>query len=79
MQNMPSKTEIIQKLLTQSQVAEQLQISVWSVYRRISDGQLPAVKLGDGPRAPIRVDAAELHQFVYGQGQRVGTRAKAWR
>jgi excisionase family DNA binding protein len=67
-----------QKLLKPAQVAERLQVSVWSVYRRIGSGELPSVRIGTGPRAPIRVDADELHQFVYGQGQRVSARTRAW-
>jgi excisionase family DNA binding protein len=63
---MPSDSDTVQKLLKPSRVAERLQISVWSVYRRIESGKLPAVRIGTGPRAPIRVDAGELHQFVYG-------------
>ena len=55
------------KLLTVDQVAARLQVSKWSVYRRVAEGQLPAVKLGAGPRAPIRVDADELEAFVYGE------------
>jgi excisionase family DNA binding protein len=66
------------KLLKVDQVAERLQVSPWSVYRLVARGDLPAVKLGTGPRAPIRVDADELHQFVYGQGQRVCAGTKAW-
>jgi excisionase family DNA binding protein len=66
------------KLLKVDQVAERLQVSPWSVYRLVARGDLPAVKLGTGPRVPIRVDADELQQFVYGQGQRVSARTKAW-
>ena len=73
---MPSGSEATQKLLKPAQVAERLQVSVWSVYRRIESGELPAVRIGAGPRAPIRVDADELHQFVYGQGPE--KRTKAW-
>ncbi len=52
------------KLLTVEQVADRLQVSRWSVYRRVAEGQLPAMKLGDGPRSPIRVDADELDQWL---------------
>jgi excisionase family DNA binding protein len=66
----------VQKLLKPAQVAERLQVSPWSVYRLVARGDLPAVKLGAGPRAPIRVDADELDQFVYGQGPE--KRTEAW-
>ncbi len=72
---MQSDSDTAQKLLKPCQVAERLQVSVWSVYRRIESGELPAVRIGTGPRAPIRVDADELHQFVYGQGPEKRTRA----
>jgi excisionase family DNA binding protein len=55
------------KLLKVGQVAERLQISPWSVYRLVARGDLPAVKVGTGPRAPIRVDADELDAFLYGE------------
>jgi excisionase family DNA binding protein len=67
-QRIQSGSHTVQKLLKPSQVAERLQVSVWSVYRRSESGELPAVRIGTGPRAPIRVDADELHQFPYGQG-----------
>jgi hypothetical protein len=50
------------------QVAHRLGLSPWSVYWRIANGELPAVKLGDGPRAPLRVDPDELERWVYGDG-----------
>ena len=61
---MPSETHTLQKLLTVGQVADRLQVSRWSVYRRVAEGQIPAVKLGTGPRAPLRVDADELEQWL---------------
>jgi excisionase family DNA binding protein len=56
------------KLLTVDQVADRLQVSKWSVYRRVAAGELPAVKLGDGPRAPIRIDLGELVAWLYSEG-----------
>ena len=76
-QMMTSGSDTTQKLLKPAQVAERLQVSIWSVYRRIESGELPAVRIGTGPRAPIRVDADELHQFVHGQDPE--KRTKAWR
>ena len=63
---MATKQHKPQKLLTVSEVAQQLRLSKWSVYRRISEGSLPAVRVGSSPRAPLRVDATELAQYVYG-------------
>jgi excisionase family DNA binding protein len=54
-----------QNLLTVGEVAERLKVSRWSVYRRVEAGELPAVRLGSGPRAPIRVDERELEAWLY--------------
>ncbi len=56
-----------QRLLKPSQVAGQLQMSVFSVYRMIARGDLPAVRLGTSARAPLRVDPDELERFLYGE------------
>lgn len=63
---MPNETRTVQILLTVDQVAARLQVSKWSVYRRVQEG-LPAVKLGTGPRAPIRIDERELEQWLYAE------------
>jgi hypothetical protein len=31
---------------------------------KIASGALPAIKIGTGPRAPIRVDPAELDEWL---------------
>jgi excisionase family DNA binding protein len=54
----------VQKLLTVDEAAELLRVSKWSVYRRIYDGSIPALKLGSGPRAPIRIDESELESWL---------------
>jgi excisionase family DNA binding protein len=53
------------KLLRVDQVARRLGVSSQTVRRRISSGDLPALKLGSGPKAPIRVDSVELERGVY--------------
>jgi excisionase family DNA binding protein len=52
-------------LLTVRQVAERLQVSLWTAYRKVESGEIPAVKLGTGKRSPIRVDADELERWLY--------------
>jgi excisionase family DNA binding protein len=59
------------QLLKVAQVAERIQETPATVYRLIAAGELPAIRLGSSPRSPLRVDAGELHQFVYGQGARL--------
>ncbi len=51
-------------LLTVAEVAERLRCSEPTVRRRIREGQIPAVKLGHG-RSVIRIDAAELNNWLY--------------
>jgi excisionase family DNA binding protein len=51
-------------LLTVAEVARLARLSERTVRRRIADGELPAVRLGTGPRAPLRIGASELAAFV---------------
>jgi excisionase family DNA binding protein len=51
-------------LLTVAEAAGWARLSERTVRRRIATGELPAVKLGTGPRAPLRIDPAELAAFV---------------
>jgi excisionase family DNA binding protein len=66
------------QLLKVAQVAERIQETPATVYRLIAAGVLPAIRLGSSRRSPLRVDAGELHEFVYGEGQRVSAGTKAW-
>jgi excisionase family DNA binding protein len=50
--------------LTVAEVAERLRCSEPTIRRRIRAGEIPAVKLGQG-RSVIRVDAAELEDWLY--------------
>jgi excisionase family DNA binding protein len=52
------------QLLTVAEVARRLRQSERVVRDKIASGQLPAVKIGTGPRAPIRVDLAELDAWL---------------
>jgi excisionase family DNA binding protein len=52
------------QLLTVAEVARLLQQSERTVRDKIASGQLPAVKIGTGPRAPLRVDRAELEEWL---------------
>lgn len=68
MASFPQET---QRLLTVREVAQRLRLSRWSVYRKIASGELPAVRVGLGPSSPLRVDEAELEQYVYGPPEKV--------
>ena len=63
---MPTTQDPARPLLTLPEVADRLRVSVKTVRRRIESGELPAVRLGTGSHAPVRVDAAELHEWLYG-------------
>jgi len=56
-----------QKLLTVDQVAEILQVSRTTIYRRIKAGELPAVKLG---RRQVRIRQEDLEAYI--QAHRIG-------
>jgi len=52
------------QLLTVAEVARRLQQSERTVRDKIASGALPAIKIGTGPRAPIRVDPGELDAWI---------------
>ena len=51
-------------LYTVDEVAETLHLHPDSVYARIARGELAAVRLGTGPKAPIRVRAEDLDRYA---------------
>jgi excisionase family DNA binding protein len=57
------------QLLTVAEVARRLQQSERTVRDKIASGQLPAVKIGTGPRASLRVDRDELERRLYANSQ----------
>jgi len=54
-----------QRLLTVDEVAIRIRQSPRSVRDKISRGELPAIKIGVGPRAPIRIDADEFERWLF--------------
>jgi excisionase family DNA binding protein len=55
------------ELLTTAQVARRLKQSEEVVRRKAREGDLPALRLGAGPRAPLRFDARELERWIYAE------------
>jgi excisionase family DNA binding protein len=55
-------TNATPRLLSVNEVAKLLRLHPHSVYRKINDGSLPAVRLGED--GPLRVDAAELKDWL---------------
>jgi excisionase family DNA binding protein len=50
-------------LLTVAETARRLNVSKPTVYRRIYEGQIPAVRIGEP--GPLRVPADELEQWLW--------------
>jgi hypothetical protein len=54
------------ELLTTAQVARRLKQSEEVVRRKARGGVLPVLRLGEGPKAPLRFDAGEIEAWLYG-------------
>jgi excisionase family DNA binding protein len=52
-------------LLSLPEVAARLNVSEATVRRKIEAGDIPAVRLGTGPQAPVRVDPDELERWLF--------------
>jgi excisionase family DNA binding protein len=52
------------QLLRPDEVAERLNISRASVYRLLDRGALRGVRLGDGPKAHLRVEPEEVDRYI---------------
>jgi excisionase family DNA binding protein len=61
--------DVSRRLLSVKETASRLGVSQESVRRRIRDGSIPAVKLGSGPKAPFRIDEAELEAWLFGPSE----------
>jgi excisionase family DNA binding protein len=55
----------LSQLLKVSEVAVLLRQSERTIRDKIAAGDLAALRIGSGPRAPIRVDVAELEPFIH--------------
>ena len=54
-------------LLTIPEVATRLNVSTSTVRRLVSKGEIPAVRLGSSPASSVRIDPAELDDWLYQQ------------
>ena len=57
-------TTEMQRLLSIAEVAERLGVSTKTVRRRISEGAIPAVKVGPAVNSPIRVSEAAVERWL---------------
>jgi excisionase family DNA binding protein len=53
------------QLLTVREVAEVIRQSEWSVRAKVRSGEIPSIRVGIGPRAPIRIDADDLERWLF--------------
>lgn len=51
-------------LLTAKETAVMLGLTPATIRRKVAAGEIPAVRLGTRPRAPIRVPADELEEWL---------------
>jgi excisionase family DNA binding protein len=63
---MSSSVSRTTEFLTIREVATELRLSERQVRRLIALGKLPAIRLGD-PGASVRVDRAELEEWLYAE------------
>jgi excisionase family DNA binding protein len=52
------------RLLTPTETAAILNCSRRWIYRLVAEGELPAVRLGDSARAPMRLRSRDLSAFL---------------
>jgi excisionase family DNA binding protein len=52
------------ELYTRNEAARLLRIGVRTIDRRIAEGALQCHRLGDGPRAPVRISAEQLAEYL---------------
>ena len=51
-------------LISRAALADLLATSSATIRRRIDSGDLPAIYLGEGPRAPLRVASSDVARFL---------------
>ena len=52
--------------MTVDQAAELANVSRATLYRRVASGEVEAVKIGSGPKAPLRIPRAPFVAWIYG-------------
>ena len=51
-------------LLTRQEAAHALRIGLRTLDRRIAEGEIECYRLGDGPRAPVRISESQLREYL---------------
>ena len=52
------------ELLTRMDVAKKLRIGVRTLDRRLASGELQCYRLGEGPRAPVRISEEQISEYL---------------
>ena len=55
---------ILDQHVTINEIATRFNLSPWTVRAWIQDGKLAAVKVGNGPRAPLRIRVADVEALL---------------
>ena len=54
----------MEQLLTRSEAANKLRVGLRTLDRRLATGELKCYRLGDGPKAPVRISEDQLQRFL---------------
>ena len=58
-------------LMTRQEAAIRLKIGIRTLDRRLATGDIKCYRLGDGPRAPVRISEEQISEYL---DRRVGSR-----
>jgi excisionase family DNA binding protein len=53
-----------ERFMTVDEAADLLHVSRWSILRRVKAGDLDVVRVGRGPKAPIRIAPGDLADYL---------------
>ncbi len=52
------------RLYTRKEAAQLMKIGLRTLDRRIASGEIQCYRLGDGPRAPVRISQVQLEAYL---------------
>ena len=65
---MSTAASVASEFLTVSEVARRLRVHEATIYRRVSAGEIPALRLGE--HGPLRIPADEFEAWLHGRPAR---------
>lgn len=54
----------MEQLLTRQEAATRLRIGLRTLDRRIATGEIQCYRLGEGPKAPVRISEEQLEKYL---------------